>query len=157
MKSCVWSGMITGQIKYQTAILLLKICIALEKFIRGQHNVFLTTFLVYLSKGLFTRRWGTPGRCGNPPESLIIIWSRIHNRWGDYTDRRVTPPKQVTSPTWGPPPLCQQAPKQLLGQTFVLLKGKLICRPQRDNPCFSVSTSLARILQNLCCSACHKH
>ena len=157
MKSCVWSGMITGQIKYQTAILLLKICIALEKFIRGQHNVFLTTFLVYLSKGLFTRRWGTPGRCGNLPESPILIWSRVHNRWGDYMDRWVTPPKQVTSPTWGPPPLCQQAPKQLLGQTFVLLKGKLICRPQRDNPCFSVSTSLARILQNLCCSACHKH
>ena len=24
-------------------------------------------------------------------------------------DRRVTPPKQVTSPTWGPPPPCKQA------------------------------------------------
>ena len=24
-------------------------------------------------------------------------------------DRRVTPPKRVTSPTWGPPPLCKQA------------------------------------------------
>ena len=27
----------------------------------------------------------------------------------DYMDRRVTPPKPVTSPTWGPPPLCKQA------------------------------------------------
>ena len=27
----------------------------------------------------------------------------------DYTDRRVTPPKRVTSPTWGPPPPCKQA------------------------------------------------
>ena len=27
----------------------------------------------------------------------------------DYMDRRVTPPKQVTSPTWGPPPPCKQA------------------------------------------------
>ena len=27
----------------------------------------------------------------------------------DYVDRRVTPPKRVTSPTWGPPPLCKQA------------------------------------------------
>ena len=24
-------------------------------------------------------------------------------------DRRVTPPKRVTSPTWGPPPSCEQA------------------------------------------------
>ena len=27
----------------------------------------------------------------------------------DYMDRRVTPPKEVTSPTWGPPPPCKQA------------------------------------------------
>ena len=26
----------------------------------------------------------------------------------DDMDRRVTPPKQVTSPTWGPPPPCKQ-------------------------------------------------
>ena len=27
----------------------------------------------------------------------------------DYMDRQVTPPKWVTSPTWGPPPPCKQA------------------------------------------------
>ena len=27
----------------------------------------------------------------------------------DYVDRRVTPPKRVTSPTWGPPTPCKQA------------------------------------------------
>ena len=27
----------------------------------------------------------------------------------DYVDRRVTPPKRVTSPTWGPTPPCKQA------------------------------------------------
>ena len=27
----------------------------------------------------------------------------------NYIDRRVTPPKRVTSPTWGPPPQCKQA------------------------------------------------
>ena len=27
----------------------------------------------------------------------------------DDMDRRVTPPKRVTSPTWGPPPPCKQA------------------------------------------------
>ena len=29
-------------------------------------------------------------------------------------DRRVTPPKRVTSPTWGPPPSCKQALKRAL-------------------------------------------
>ena len=33
--------------------------------------------------------------------SLILIWSRLHVRWGD--------PPHVTSPTWGPPPTCTQA------------------------------------------------
>ena len=28
--------------------------------------------------------------------------------WG-YMDRRVSPPKRVTSPTWGPPSACEQA------------------------------------------------
>ena len=26
-----------------------------------------------------------------------------------YTEKRVTPPKRVTSPSWGPPPPCKQA------------------------------------------------
>ena len=30
----------------------------------------------------------------------------------DYMDRQVTPPKPVTSPTWGPPTLCNQALKR---------------------------------------------
>ena len=30
----------------------------------------------------------------------------------DYMDRLVTPPKRVTSPTWGPPPPCKQALKR---------------------------------------------
>ena len=30
----------------------------------------------------------------------------------DYMDRRVTPSKRVTSPTWGPPPPCKQALSQ---------------------------------------------
>ena len=29
-------------------------------------------------------------------------------------DRRVTPPKRVTSPTWGPPPPCKQALREVL-------------------------------------------
>ena len=30
----------------------------------------------------------------------------------DYMDKRVTPSKRVTSPTWGPPPPCKQALSQ---------------------------------------------
>ena len=26
-----------------------------------------------------------------------------------HMDRQITPPKRVTSPTWGPPPPCKQA------------------------------------------------
>ena len=51
---------------------------------------------VKICKGLFTWRWGTTGRWGNSlkwgnphvHESLILIWSRLHDRWGD-------PPRQV--------------------------------------------------------------
>ena len=34
-------------------------------------------------------------------QSLILMWSRLHVRWGN--------PPHVTSPTWGPPPSCKQA------------------------------------------------
>ena len=42
-------------------------------------------------------------------QSLILIWSSLHDRWDDHMrycmDRRVTPP------TWGPPPPRKQALK----------------------------------------------
>ena len=34
-------------------------------------------------------------------ESLILTWSRLHDRWGE--------PPHVTSPIWGPPLPCKQA------------------------------------------------
>ena len=34
---------------------------------------------------------------------------RCQIKMRDYMDRRVTPPKRVTSPTWGLPPPCKQA------------------------------------------------
>ena len=33
-------------------------------------------------------------------------------------DRRVTPPKRVTSPTWDPPPSCKQAQVVCVGFNF---------------------------------------
>ena len=65
------------------------------------------------SKGLFTWRWGTPGkwgnpfRWGNPPvhiQSLILMWSRLHVRWCNLP--------HLTSPTWGPLTSCKQALKE---------------------------------------------
>ena len=42
---------------------------------------------------------------GHPPLSC----KRDQIEMRDYMDKRVTPPKRVTSPTWGPPPPCKQA------------------------------------------------
>ena len=44
----------------------------------------------------------------------------------DYMDRRVTPPKRVSSPSWGPPPPCKQAlsndPGKVKESCFVTLQ-----------------------------------
>ena len=49
--------------------------------------------------------------------SIVLIRSSLHHRWGgrmrDYMDRRATLPEGATSPTWGPPPPCKQAPTGL--------------------------------------------
>ena len=37
-----------------------------------------------------------------------LACKRDHIKMRDYMDRRVTPPKQVTSPIWGTPPPCKQ-------------------------------------------------
>ena len=47
----------------------------------------------------------------------------------EYMNSRVTPPKRITSPTWGPPPLCKQALKELVER--ICLKVKAF--PSRDN------------------------
>ena len=54
---------------------------------------------------------------GGGPQVSEVTWGgsprltckRHHIKMRDYMDRRVTPPKRVTSPTWGPPPPCKQA------------------------------------------------
>ena len=63
----------------------------------------------YKVKGLFTWRWGPRiGEviCGGLPY-LSCKSDKIKIR--DHMDRRITPPKRVTSPTWVPPPPCKQA------------------------------------------------
>ena len=44
--------------------------------------------------------------CGGLPQ---LSCRRDQIKMTDYMDRRVTPPKGVTSPTWIPPPPCKQA------------------------------------------------
>ena len=44
--------------------------------------------------------------CGGLPH---LTCKRDHIKMKDYMDRRVTPPKRVTSPIWGTPPPCKQA------------------------------------------------
>jgi len=67
-----------------------------------------SALLRYFSKGLFIWSWGTPDEvtCGGSPH---LSCKRDQIKMIDYMGRRVTPPKGITSPTWGPSPPCKQA------------------------------------------------
>ena len=43
--------------------------------------------------------------CGGSPH---LSCKRDQVKMRDYMERRVTPPKRVTSPAWGPPPPCKR-------------------------------------------------
>ena len=68
---------------------------------------------------IWPRLRGQPGlvdratRLGRSPH---LSCQRDQIKMRDYMDRRVTPPKRVTSPTWGPPPPCKQALREVLRQ-----------------------------------------
>ena len=49
--------------------------------------------------------------CGGSPH---LSCKRDEMKMRDYMDRRVTPPKRGTSPSWGVPPPCKQALTMLL-------------------------------------------
>ena len=49
-------------------------------------------------------------RATRPGGSPHVSCKRDQNKIRNYRDRRVTPLRRVTSPTWGPPPPCKQAP-----------------------------------------------
>ena len=52
--------------------------------------------------------------CGGLPH---LTCKRDHIKMKDCMDRRVTPPKRVTSRIWGPPPPCKQALNKENGKT----------------------------------------
>ena len=57
-------------------------------------------------------------KCGRSPH---LSCKRDQIKMRDYIDRRVTPPKQVTSPTWGLPPPRKQAVRHIW--QYVLRQG----------------------------------
>ena len=60
--------------------------------------------------------------CGGLPH---LTCKRDHIKTRHYMDRRVTLPKRVTSPSWGPPPSCKQTLK-------ICIKGSALkVRPSR--------------------------
>ena len=71
--------------------------------------------------------------CGGSPH-LSCKCDQIEMR--DYVDRRVTPPKRVTSPTWGPLPPCKEALK--ISKNLLVEKVFL-----KEKPCFKLSLSTA--------------
>ena len=62
--------------------------------------------------------------CGRLPH---LTCKRDHIKIRDCMDRRVTPPKRVTSPSWGPPPPCKQALRilSLIPFLFILKKNDI--------------------------------
>ena len=50
--------------------------------------------------------------CGGSPH---LTCKRDHIKMRDCIDRRVTPPKRVTSPIWGTPSPCKQALTAIAG------------------------------------------
>ena len=55
--------------------------------------------------------------CSGSPH---LLCKRDQIKMRDYTDRQVTPPKRVTSPNWGPPPLCKQALNPVKWQSMAI-------------------------------------
>ena len=60
--------------------------------------------------------------CGG---STHLSCKRDYIKMRDYMDRRVTPPKEATSPTWGPPPPCKEALKPVFLKLPIAIKFSL--------------------------------
>ena len=64
--------------------------------------------------------------CGRSPH---LSCKRDQIKMRDYIDRRVIPPKRITSPTWGPPPSCKQALRPRPQVSIFALKTKSFSLP----------------------------
>ena len=77
----------------------------------------------------------------------------------DYRDRRVTLPKQVTSPTWGPP--CKQALKVPINADDVIAFCIYLMNKMRGTPIkiriftiFKLFNSFDRLFSYFCVDKC---
>ena len=77
--------------------------------------------------------------CGGLPH---LKCKRDHIKMRDCMDRRVTPPKRVTTPTWGPPPPCKQALNQ-----FESLFYRCTNQESVNKLCITDHDSLTRFLK----------
>ena len=69
----------------------------------------------------------------------------------DYMERRVTPHRRVTSPTWGPPPPCKQALKQAKRLAY-LLEVKISDQDHRHFKKLTSRFSIPGKIENTCLS-----
>ena len=76
-----------------------------------QHTSFVHFFVAVLHRLRACLHEGGGSQVGEVTRGGLphLTCKRDHIKMRDCMDRRVTPPKRVTSPTWGPPPPCKQA------------------------------------------------
>ena len=67
----------------------------------------------------------------------------------DYMDRRVTPPKRVTLPTWGPPLLCKEALRGMKKkkEVYVRVARQKITMAQQEESISFLATSHQILIQ----------
>ena len=68
-----------------------------------------------------TRSGRRATRLGGSPH---LSCKRDQIKMRDHMDRRVTPPKRLTSPTWGPPPPCKQALRKTSIQSYEIPQNR---------------------------------
>ena len=89
--------------------------------------------------------WGRFRAClrgvGGPQIAEVTCGWLPHQSWKgdqiknqDYMDRRVTPPKRVTSPTWGSPPHCKPALSSSHSSEFKCLYAQSMILLHEDPP-----------------------
>ena len=93
--------------------------------------------------------------CGG---SFHLSSKRDKIKMKDYMNRRVTQPKRVTSPTWGPPPPCKQA-LSLSWPSPVRYRNLVLKYPFQSRPfyfmqlLYGVSTLFEELLSRSSCKA----
>ena len=90
-------------------------------------------YLERLHGKIWPRLRGIPGLAGRATRlggSPHLSCKRDQIKMRDHMDRRVTPPKRVTLPTWGAPPPCKQAVK-ILSSKMTLWTSCILSRSNR--------------------------